>query len=86
MILSLLMNAGTFLSTAAAAPSMIAVLKNRNRLKGFSLSGTLMRIAAISCFTVGQAILRIWPSVILDILLVIYNLIVLFYVWRCRNG
>ena len=85
MMLSILMNVGTLLTAVAALLSMIAILKNRNKLKGFSVWATILRLIAISCFTGGQIILKVWLSAILDVLLIVYNLVVLYYVWRCRR-
>jgi len=82
-MISLLMNLGTFLATVAAAPKMVAVLRNRNRLKGFSVSGILMKMAAIFSFTAAQAMLGIWLSCAFNLALLAYNAVKLYYVLKC---
>ena len=86
MLLEIFMNTGTLLSTAASVPKMVAVLRNRDRLAGFSVSGIIMKMAAILAFTASQAILGIWLSVAFNMLLLAYNAVKLYYVWKCRSG
>ena len=80
-----LMNFGMLLITAASIPSMIEVLKTRNELRGFSVTGIMVGIVANVCFGIAQVMLGIWLSAFLNLVVIAYNLVLLFYVWRCRK-
>lgn len=84
-MISALMNIGMLLITAASIPSMLAVLKTRSDLKGFSIMGLVVNIVANICFGAAQMMLGIWLSAVLNMVVLVYTLVVLFYVWRCRK-
>jgi len=84
-MISLLMNLGMLLVTAASIPSMLAVLKTRDNLKGFSVMGVVVNAIANVCFGLAQAMLGIWLSAALNLVVLAYTLVLLFYVWRCRK-
>ena len=83
MMLEILMNVGTLLTTVASVPSVLEALRNRDDLKGISASGLALRTVAVVCFTGGQAILRIWLSVFFNLCIIAANMVILFYVLRC---
>lgn len=86
MIAEYFMNFGTLLLVIAAIPNIPSIWRNRHDLKGYSLSGAIIMFTGLSGICVAFFMIKMWFSMLTQILpIVMWGMVVLFK-WRNNSG
>ena len=80
------MQAGTLLATLAILPQMVAVIKNRDCLKGYDPLASFALSFAVILFTCGFIMMENWFSVLCEIPSIIFWFIAGIYSYKNKRN
>jgi len=80
------MNLGTLLLMLAAVPQIPAIWRCRGDLQGYSLVGSVVMFVGLSCICFSFFILKMWFSMLAQILPILMWGMVVWFKWRNNNG
>ena len=84
IIVTVLMNVGTMLSLISTIPQFIAVWKNREALRGYSVSGSLLLTLAMTSFGSAFVFMGNWFSFLCNVPIAIFWAIACFYSYKSQ--
>jgi len=81
----LLLDAGNIIFTVAVFPQLYKTYQNRHSLKDLSIFSFIFITIATVCFFMAGILIRAYFTIILTGFNVFYNLLTVYWIWRCKK-